>query len=275
MAHYFHPTANQGTGSGDSEANAQQYSFSNLDTAVQAMGSGGVAYFLDGNYDFSSANWLTSVGNRLGTDFRSLNKYGAKWYRNSAGQFNIQTSDTSRNHGFYDILFENIGLIFTTNSNHAEADSFIVSGCKFTSTTGINVGSSNWLFRNVTGEVWRCYDNVIDLEISAGSGFGDFRSAKWERNSLYLDISGTGLTLNATITSAAFKNSIFMSSDNSQMNSSTNYATLSTNCCIHQFGSGQSGGTNNVLSDPQFVDAPNGDLRLRPASPCIGAGTAS
>lgn len=275
MAHYFHPTADQGNGSGDSEANAEQYSFAALDTAVQAMGSGGIAYFLDGDYNFSSANWLTQVGNRLGTDFRSLNKHGAKWYRTSAGQFNIQSSDTSRNHGFYDIVFENIGMIFTTNSNHTEANSFIVSGCKFTSTSAINVGTSNWLFRNVSGNVWRCYDNDINLEIGAGSTFGDFNSAKWERTSLYFNISGTGLTLDATITSAAFKNSIFMSSDNSQMNSTKNYATLSTNCCIHQFGSGQSGGTSNVLSDPQFIDAPNGDLRIRPSSPCINAGTAS
>lgn len=33
--------------------------------------------------------------------------------------------------------------------------------------------------------------------------------------------------------------------------------------------------TNAVTIDPQFVDSVNGDLRLRPASPCIGAGTAS
>lgn len=273
MAHYFHPTADQGTGSGDSEANAEQYTWANVNTAITSMGSGGTIYFLDGDYDFASANFLSQA--QSGTDFRSLNKHGAKWYRTSAGQFNIQPSDTSRNHGFYDLVFENIGMIFTTNANHTEANSFIVSGCKFTSTSAINVSTSSWLFRNFSGNVWRCYDNDINLEIGAGSNFGDFRSAKWERTSLYFNISGTGLTLDATITSAAFKNSIFMTSDNSQMNSTKNYATLSTNCCIYQFGSGQSGGTSNVLSDPQFVDAPNGDLRLRPTSPCIGAATTS
>jgi hypothetical protein len=38
---------------------------------------------------------------------------------------------------------------------------------------------------------------------------------------------------------------------------------------------GHSGGTNNIFQDPQFVDSANGDYRLRPTSPCIGAGTAS
>jgi hypothetical protein len=36
-----------------------------------------------------------------------------------------------------------------------------------------------------------------------------------------------------------------------------------------------SGGTDNVYADPQYVDTSTGDLRLRPSSPCINAGTAS
>jgi hypothetical protein len=49
-----------------------------------------------------------------------------------------------------------------------------------------------------------------------------------------------------------------------------------TNCCVYQMHTNDSsGGTDNIFVEPQFVDAPNGDLRLRPTSPCIGAGTAS
>lgn len=44
-----------------------------------------------------------------------------------------------------------------------------------------------------------------------------------------------------------------------------------TNCA--SFNVNTTGAT--VTTDPQFVDAPNGDLRLRPSSPCINAGTAS
>jgi len=44
-----------------------------------------------------------------------------------------------------------------------------------------------------------------------------------------------------------------------------------TNCA--SFNVNTTGAT--ITSDPQFVDSPNGDLRLRPSSPCINAGTAS
>ena len=54
------------------------------------------------------------------------------------------------------------------------------------------------------------------------------------------------------------------------------FADDSSNSCFYQMGSGNtSGGTNNIFQDPQFVDSANADYRLRPNSPCIGAGTAS
>jgi hypothetical protein len=56
---------------------------------------------------------------------------------------------------------------------------------------------------------------------------------------------------------------------------------MAVNCCINNMGAvndeggGTGDGTNNIFADPQFVDFATGDLRLRPSSPCIGAGTAS
>jgi hypothetical protein len=40
-------------------------------------------------------------------------------------------------------------------------------------------------------------------------------------------------------------------------------------CCIEGWSGG---GTGNILDDPQFVDADNGDFHLKPTSPCIDAG---
>jgi len=53
-----------------------------------------------------------------------------------------------------------------------------------------------------------------------------------------------------------------------------NPATYSNNC--FNTTNISSGGTDNLFNtDPVFVDSANEDYRLRPTSPCIGAGTAS
>ena len=74
------------------------------------------------------------------------------------------------------------------------------------------------------------------------------------------------------ITSSTFKNNIFVGNGNSETLGFT--PGIASNNCYHNNGiSSGSGGT--VFADPQFVDTTTGDLRLRPTSPCIGAGTAS
>lgn len=67
-----------------------------------------------------------------------------------------------------------------------------------------------------------------------------------------------------------FKNNIFTGTGSETIGATL---TTDTNNCYHQ--TSHSGGTNNIFADPQFVDSANDDYRLRPSSPCIGAGTAS
>lgn len=73
---------------------------------------------------------------------------------------------------------------------------------------------------------------------------------------------------------ATTKNCIFKGFTGSEtLHSTANGTVVDTNNCYSN--TGHSGGTNNIFSDPQFVDVATGDFRLRPSSPCIGAGTAS
>jgi hypothetical protein len=77
--------------------------------------------------------------------------------------------------------------------------------------------------------------------------------------------------------SYTFKNNILHGAGNSEA-FSTRIPTTSSNNCFYNtsYNSSSTGlGTDNIFGDPQFVDTTNGDFRLRPASPCIGAATAS
>lgn len=55
--------------------------------------------------------------------------------------------------------------------------------------------------------------------------------------------------------------------------STANGTVVDTHNCYGN--TGHSGGTNNIFQDPQFVDPDTLDFRLRPSSPCIGAGTSN
>lgn len=128
---------------------------------------------------------------------------------------------------------------------------------------------------------------VSDSVITGGSGssFGvflggsastqdGFNSVDFQRNTCVITAGSATkfATYSNGITSSVFKNNIFVGNGNNEVLGFTP-ATASNNCYHNNGISSGSGGV--VFADPQFVDSANGDYRLRPTSPCIGAGTAS
>lgn len=122
--------------------------------------------------------------------------------------------------------------------------------------------------------------SVIQVAASGAFGMlvGGFYVTDWDgatitRNTI-VNVGGASNNLYGTTTlnPSIFKNNIFKGDGGSEVLGHSP-ATNSNNC----FGNTgiSSGGTNNIFVDPQFVDPTNGDYRLRPSSPCIGAGTAS
>lgn len=254
---YIAPTA-QGSANGTSAANA--YAYSSLSTAESDAGTGGLIYFLDGTYTTTIPNFQADS-----ITYQSLNLHGAIFQPSSFSYMNLADSTTPTGITLKDFVFKDLRLFTTSHTG-----SSLVDNCKFESTGNFNsylwnLGNSNVTVQNCTANI--SFSDPTEIIISNAT------NGTLKHNSLYIrpqsSVNSAGLTTSAIGTS---KNNIFVSTDSSKIG--TNIATNSSNCCFNDFGT-QSGGTNNLFDDPQFVDAPNGDLRLRPSSPCIGAATAS
>ncbi len=81
---------------------------------------------------------------------------------------------------------------------------------------------------------------------------------------------GVGVGLYIGSSSPVVTKCIFWDDSGAQIHSDYSSTPTVTHSCVR---GGYPDGTDIIDSDPMFVDADNGDLRLLPSSPCIDAGT--
>jgi len=180
----------------------------------------------------------------------------------------------------------------------------VAQGCRFMALDARIANSSPW-------RGWfMCHDaapyvenslNVTDCEFYTGSqttahglvlggsnnedGFG---SVTFNRCTIYIPSSSISAgkifyQSGSSLINYSVKNTIIYGGNGDEVlghTSGSASTTLSNNCFFNtSYSSSSSGiGTNNIFSDPLFIDATNStfldkDFRLRPGSPCISAGT--
>ena len=276
MADHYFAVTGSGSGTGADADNPQTYSASNLNTAEAAASGGDTIFFLPGSYG------TPPTFDPLKDDitYQSTELYGAVFTNSSpSDSSNLFLGSASRNGlSLIGFKFVDCGRLksWTTNTSttgHTVKQNLFIQNTAITySNLGILEGYSSTSATTFT-------DNAVVANYDGGGRL--LRNVgPWtiERNSF--DITTANVTsLGADGSTPAvpndMKNNIWKSNDASVFSTQVALNANSTNSCFHQMGTHNAATGTNIEADPLFVDASNGDLRLRPTSPCINAGTAS
>ena len=114
--------------------------------------------------------------------------------------------------------------------------------------------------------------NPGELLIGFTGGFDTFDC----QNNTIINASGNATKVSKIASfsvSSIYKNNIFVGTGTNNETLGFTPSSAAGNCYHNTGITSGSGGV--VFADPIFVDSASGDYRLRPSSPCIGAGTAS
>ena len=283
---YISPTGGAVTQNGLTADTA--YAYSSLSTAETDAGSGGTILFTDGDYSLSGTAIWDGVGSS-GNDitYKSLNLQKAVIKSNTGGtlrQLNLGATGNISTINLQNFKFIDVNFYFY-NQGAGE-----ISGNLITTSTAVNIPTNGFLRVSAFGTgTTKFLNNTIHFQYNSGNYFEQAtgKLAEFSGNTIYISgLNGlTGPKYYTYSTSSDLrscpivKNNIFATDDTTGgvLNTQSSFSGSSNNSCFHQFDDSfnTSGGTNNVFADPQFIDSANGDFRLRPASPCINAGTAS
>jgi len=276
---YISPTG-AGNGSGDSEANAVNWNNgAGLATAESTAGTGGKILFISGDYPFGG-NEIFAGANNL--TYESLELHGA--VLGDSGTTRKITIGSGLGDGVDGIALNKFKFV-DTNTIYQYGPGVTnnkMDQCLHTATVAVSNSGTEWFYGN-SGQLDVTNSSFSPSIITNGfrfiSGPNRFTFSNCTFNITTTNI-GTKIGFHGSTPTASFlKNTIMACDDDNAILTTSNgdFAQYATNCCFYQMGTANdSGGTNNLYdTDPQFVDSANSDYRLRPSSPCIGAGTAS
>lgn len=235
-----------------------------------------------GTYTYASVSFtkaFTWVGAALSNGVPTTVLDGAN--ANAQWGFNGGTTQLSN------ILFQNVtvssaGSAFCLTNATTTAT---FTSCMFKNITNTNAGG--FLFYNFS-------TNSI-LNFTGCAFFNCYTSATNATSCTFFSSNGAGSVINITnctfvwtttpnVTTAIFrlsaaateivgKNSIFRNATaNSYPYRTAAIDVTATYCCFNGWTNNPAG-TGNITSDPQFVDAANGNFNLRATSPCLGTGS--
>jgi len=279
---YISPTGGAVTQDGTTANTA--YAFSSLSTAETDAQSGGKILFMDGTYSVTAT--LQLGASNVTYEAVNLRKAVFDFANGGYGLELGRTADSFAGFAMKGLVFDNLGAASFNGAVDVEIASsqlLTADDCDFldmTSTYKAIVGSGS---ASNTGAMNATFTRCVftGSKTTGDANFFAYRGANSHNLTLnnctciYTNNSTSGIFKTGTIGSITVKNSILLADGSGTTTLGTAQTFTESNNCYRNISESADPANNIIVDDPQFVDSPNGDYRLRPSSPCINAGTAS